>query len=222
MVLYVTCIEVSRSPHVPHQHLSSGQEDTAARESYYKACLRLIKGLHDVTKTIATTATLSPENAILKEIFPVLMQAVQVVTRTCAQDARLWRPCPTRHYTVALRAQFSYITPFFCNVALLINDVMTLQVTSWVKNSKGNCEVVLAGVTLSGGHLPHLSVRRLDPACHARPGAWGRSKCEDGKRLFTCSCSWLDMCWDDRSALGKDTRHRWTSSARFPLSSSLI
>jgi len=48
-----------------------------------------------------------------------------------------------------LRAQFSQMTEFFCNVASLINDVMRPQVTSWVKNIEANSKMVLAGVSLS-------------------------------------------------------------------------
>ncbi|KAG9311531.1 hypothetical protein JVU11DRAFT_7735 [Chiua virens] len=101
----------------------------AARESYDRASSRLIDGQREITKTIATMTKLSLENATLKDILPVLMQAVKSFT--------------------TLRAQFSQMTQFFCNVASLINDVMKPQVTSWVKNIEANSKMVLAGVTLS-------------------------------------------------------------------------
>ncbi|KAG8216620.1 hypothetical protein J3R82DRAFT_6808 [Butyriboletus roseoflavus] len=101
----------------------------AARESYDRASSRLIEGQREITKTIASMTQLSLENATLKEILPVLMQAVKAFT--------------------TLRAQFSQMTQFFCNVASLINDVMKPQVTSWVKNIEANSKMVLAGVTLS-------------------------------------------------------------------------
>ncbi|KAI9458447.1 hypothetical protein HD554DRAFT_1710139 [Boletus coccyginus] len=101
----------------------------AARESYDKASTRLIEGQREITKTIASMTQLSLENATLKEILPVLMQAVKAFT--------------------TLRAQFSQMTEFFCNVASLINDVMKPQVTSWVKNIESNSKMVLAGVSLS-------------------------------------------------------------------------
>jgi hypothetical protein len=101
----------------------------AARESYDKASARLIEGQREITKTIATMTKLSLENATLKEIMPVLMQAVKAFT--------------------TLRAQFSQMTQFFCNVSSLINDVMKPQVSSWVKNVEANSQMVLAGVSLS-------------------------------------------------------------------------
>ncbi|KAF8137146.1 hypothetical protein EV363DRAFT_1534747 [Boletus edulis] len=101
----------------------------AARESYDKASTRLIEGQREITKTIASMTKLSLENATLKEILPVLMQAVKAFT--------------------TLRAQFSQMTEFFCNVGSLINDVMKPQVTSWVKNIEANSKMVLAGVSLS-------------------------------------------------------------------------
>ncbi|KAF8548700.1 hypothetical protein OG21DRAFT_1516026 [Imleria badia] len=101
----------------------------AARDSYDKASTRLIEGQREITKTIASMTKLSLENATLKEILPVLMQAVKAFT--------------------TLRAQFSQMTEFFCNVASLINDVMKPQVTSWVKNIEANSKLVLAGVSLT-------------------------------------------------------------------------
>ena len=61
--------------------------------------------------------------------------------------------------TTALRAQFSQMTEFFCNVSSLINDVMRPQVTSWVKNIEANSKMVLAGVSLSGARSLRQSVR---------------------------------------------------------------
>jgi len=101
----------------------------SAREEFRKHSERMIEQQKSIAKTISEMTRLTMTNQSLKEMLPVLKEAVTSFN--------------------LLRARFSQLAQFFSSVSSLLSDVMGPKVGTWVKTLTAAETDSLAGVTMS-------------------------------------------------------------------------